>query len=448
MIMTKIVRTLLLTATLLFVWGSPSHGDSPAGDPTDDTTISAKDRALIVSKIYLGVEMYFGHRQAIPDFDLEKEYRTLLDEAFAAKNRLEFDLACTAFIAKLNNGHSNFYDPWLSNHNGESMGFRAGYYENKWVVDYSRIPELKVGDVIDAIDGRPFEAFYQSRKGYISASSERERRGHFLSQRYLFPSTFQLKKGDGATVTIKRIPFLTQDEKTSGRWIEPGEIAYIKIPAFQPADFERDALKLLETFRSAKNLILDLRGNDGGSTPSNLIDALMDRPYRGSSWTTPQHTAVFKVYGAYVDNLDKDPKTVHDQNYGELSTLRDFGTGIFSSLSSWTKPKNTLFKNRLFILIDRQVFSAGEDCCIPFKDNHRAIFIGETTAGSTGQPYIVRFPNGMFFRVSAKRDSFPDGSPFEGVGVTPDIPITTTIDSLRSHRDLALEKALELAHQR
>ena len=436
---------MFVAVVLLGSLASAAIPQPPDNKSAVDTVISPRDRALIVSKIYAGVQMYFGHFSVIPDYDLSKEYDQFLDDAYAAKDRYAFDLVCLAFIAKLKNSHSNFNDRWLANYNGESLGFRAGFYEDKWVVNYSRIPELKVGDVLSAIDGQSFEAFYQTKKRYISASSERESRNGFLNDRYLFPAQFRLEKGDGTTVTIKRIPFISVDRKTEGRWLTPNQVAYIKVPAFDPAVFEEDALKLVETFKDAKNLILDLRGNGGGSTPTKLIDALMDRPYRGASWSTPQHVAAFKVWGAYFDELEKDPKTPHDETYGTFSTLRDLGTGVYFSPSTWTKPNKPLFKGRLFILIDRNVYSAGEDCCIPFKDNHRATFIGEASGGSTGQPYSVSFPNGMSFRVSSKRDSFPDGSPFEGIGILPDIEVPTTISLLRSGKDAALEKAVALA---
>jgi len=412
---------------------------------TTPAALAPRERALITAKLYAAVKLYFAHLSAIPDFDLEASYAKLLDEAFAAKDRYAFDLACIAFVAELKNGHSNFYDDWLGTYNGESLGFQAGYYEDKWVVTYSRIPELKVGEVLVSLDSQPFETFYQSKKRYISASSERDSRNRFTYQRYLFPPQFQLVKGDGTKVTIKRVPFINVTEKTEGRWLVKDQVAYIKVPAFQPAVFEEDALKLVTEYKGAKSLILDLRGNGGGSTPSKLIDALMDRPYRSASWQSPQHVAVFKVWGDYITELEKDPKAPHDETYGALSTLRDLGTGMYFSPSTWSKPSKLVFAGKVFILIDRSVFSAGEDCCIPFKDNHRATIIGEATGGSTGQPYSVSFPNGIGFRVSSKRDSFPDGSPFEGLGVQPDIAVSTTIADLRSGKDPVLAKALELA---
>lgn len=51
--------------------------------------------------------------------------------------------------------------------------------------------------------------------------------------------------------------------------------------------------------------------------------------------------------------------------------------------------------------------SACEDFLIPFKDNHRALIIGETTSGSTGQPVPIDFGNGMHLAIGARRVFLP-----------------------------------------
>lgn len=38
----------------------------------------------------------------------------------------------------------------------------------------------------------------------------------------------------------------------------------------------------------------------------------------------------------------------------------------------------------------------------------------------------------------------PDGKPFEGIGITPDIEVIPTREDLASGRDPAMEKALEV----
>jgi len=84
---------------------------------------------------------------------------------------------------------------------------------------------------------------------------------------------------------------------------------------------------------------------------------------------------------------------------------------------------------RLIVLIDGGCASASEYFVLPFKVSGRATIVGERTAGSTGQPYLYVFPNGISFRVSAKRVSFPDGSRFEGVGSLAATPLNCLRDA-------------------
>ena len=78
---------------------------------------------------------------------------------------------------------------------------------------------------------------------------------------------------------------------------------------------------------------------------------------------------------------------------------------------------------------------------MPFKDNGRAIVVGETTGGSTGQPYVVELGDGMQAIVGSKREMFPDGGRFEGVGIRPDVEVSPTVEDLLAERDVVLEGA-------
>jgi C-terminal processing protease CtpA/Prc len=51
----------------------------------------------------------------------------------------------------------------------------------------------------------------------------------------------------------------------------------------------------------------------------------------------------------------------------------------------------------------------------------------------------------MVFGLSAKREFMPDGSPFEGVGIAPDIEVDVHAADVTSGRDPGPEKALSLA---
>ena len=49
------------------------------------------------------------------------------------------------------------------------------------------------------------------------------------------------------------------------------------------------------------------------------------------------------------------------------------------------------------------ITSASEDFVSPLKFSGRGTIVGEATFGSSGQPYIYDFGNGMTLRIGAKR---------------------------------------------
>lgn len=77
---------------------------------------------------------------------------------------------------------------------------------------------------------------------------------------------------------------------------------------------------------------------------------------------------------------------------------------------------------------------------MPLKTSRRATLFCERTFGSSGQPYMVNFENGMGFRVSTKRMYLPDGSEFEGVGIKPDVEV---VPPPAAAQDAILAAALE-----
>jgi carboxyl-terminal processing protease len=106
------------------------------------------------------------------------------------------------------------------------------------------------------------------------------------------------------------------------------------------------------------------------------------------------------------------------------------------------------FGGRLILLIDRRCSCACEDFIMPFKVTKRAQLVGETSAGAFSFTNSTQFENGMRLNVSSVRHTFPDGSKFEGVGISPDIEIQTTAQALKSGKDVVLERALAIANQK
>ena len=400
-------------------------------------------RAWVASKMYESVQRYFGHWQGVPNLDVDSAYRAYLDEALGDPDRRQFDLASLAFIATLRNGHSNFNDSWLWQHYGQTLGFTVAHLRGDWVVRESRMKGLEAGDVLRAIDGTPIADFVASQVRYASGSSERARLARVFSMPFLFPATFTLTLDGGRSVRITRgAPTGPQPEPepTIDSLTLAGGVPYLAIRSFGQPSFEQAAIEFLRAHADAPAIVIDVRGNGGGTTPQALIRALMDRPY--SEWTeaTPMSVALFGAYRRIQEIVS--PSDLTDYTRGYIDGLSEFDRTMMTTIGRTIPPQHPVYTGRLAVLIDDRCASACEDFVMPLEAAQRAILVGSTTYGSTGQPYMYAFDNGMSFRVSTKREYFPDGSTFEGVGITPNVAIEPSAADLRAGRDPVLERAL------
>src|SRR5262249_42878764 len=149
------------------------------------------------------------------------------------------------------------------------------------------------------IDEKPCAEWYAEIRLYINASSERIARRAFGQYLTLFmPETVTLTLDDGRKVTVNRHEAKPRPElaelNTDGEWLVENRIGSIYIPSFNEDRFEQRALELVEQFKSAKCIIIDLRDCGGGVTPMRLINALMTQQYRMWMEATPVHFGLFR----------------------------------------------------------------------------------------------------------------------------------------------------------
>jgi carboxyl-terminal processing protease len=380
------------------------------------------ERAWVATQIYSFIRSSFAHWRALPEFDFDAAYRDYLRQILATSDRRDFDLLTMAFIAQLKNGHSGFGDQWLRDNFGQRIGFFAIPIDGTWVVTRSENPELKIGDVVLRVDGDPIERFYARNRRYLSASDERWARRSLFENPYLFPAAFDVELEGGRHVhVVRKGPFRwAGTEESSIRAHDEQGVLYVRIPSFANPALENDAVIAVKKHITAKAIIIDVRGNHGGSTPARLVAALMDRPYTYYAESTPVGLPLFR----YTGQVDENPEIYWDA-----------GT---------QQPEADAYRGSVYVLVDGGCFSACEDFLVSFKTTKRATLIGEASAGSSGQPIGMALWDGMAIGVSAKREYFPGGVTFEGRGVAPDISVHTTAADLRNGRDPVLEKAREL----
>jgi carboxyl-terminal processing protease len=386
-------------------------------------TLSLDRRLYLVKEMDAHVRQHFAHWAGLAGRSYDSMVTVFRDSASASAARRDFDRAAQAFTAGLANGHSRFSDEWLLREDGATLWLRLKPTADGWTVMSSEYPGLVRGDVVRTIDGQSFDTFYQARRRLVPESGERSRQYALAFAAHLFPRSFVLGLANGDTVRVTRDAASDSTVRarrttllqTPWRWIEPGRVGYVQVRQFSPASHEDAALSIIRReFLESPALIVDVRGNGGGNTPGRLIRLLM----ADSSWRT----------------MPVDTSTIPGDRgvIGRAIPMRGDAKG---------------YRGRLVILADHACGSACEDFVGPFRDNGRALIVGDTTWGSTGQPRFIDLGDGMRFQVSARRYRMADGSPYEGVGVPPHVVVPARAAALRAGRDEALEQAVALLRE-
>ena len=172
----------------------------------------------------------------------------------------------------------------------------------------------------------------------------------------------------------------------------------------------------------------------------------MDRPWRSWISATSHHVALESAYANVRRTIPVEQFSEWLRGY--LDAFGGANRSMLTSHGTLNQPQAPVFTNDLIILVDEGCASACEDFVMQLKFSKRATVIGRRTWGSSGQPYMFDFGNGMSFRISSRRLYFPDGTTFEGVGIAPDIEVPRTINSLVSSTDEILERAIQVARSR
>jgi carboxyl-terminal processing protease len=191
-------------------------------------------------------------------------------------------------------------------------------------------------------------------------------------------------------------------------------IAYVKIPYFEQGTAQQFRAALEEVRkRNARKLIVDLRGNAGGSVDeailaaddlltSGLITALEGRKVEPKKWQA-------------------DRATSYD---GELEVLTDLSTAAGA-----------------------EVFAAA------IRGNNRGKVVGVTTYGKAIVQRFIPLPSGGGVQMTIGHYTTPDLKAIGDAGVKPDVVVDLTAQALRAEgdkgkeepkQDLILNKALQL----
>ena len=194
------------------------------------------------------------------------------------------------------------------------------------------------------------------------------------------PLRFELLDGGrAARMTLETFALPAEDE---------GGQNYAKFLASSFAELKRSG---------ATELIIDLRGNDGGANYGPLlVSYLIDRPVRFYDSVE----AVSVGFPLLHDYAHLGPE-FDDEFEGHLISVGNTGryrlVGNDELAPEPIAPKKDLFKGRVYVLTDGRVFSTAAQLCSVLRSQKRATFIGEETGGAYhgnagGEQVVVTLP--------------------------------------------------------
>ena len=412
--------------------------------------LTREDKVYGLSKFWQEVNYNFVYLYKVDHVkwdDLFREYTTKVQET---SNDYEYYRLLQKFCATLKDGHTNVYFPKyiqdniLNNHYGKYR-FILNNIDGKAIITHineSRKDEIPIGSEIIEVNGIPTRQYLDEFIiPYISASTTYTQEDWAISkllEGYL-GTTYDIKllqpNGDEKILNItiakseekEMFPAIEKRELFEFKWY-PNKTAYISLNSFSDWEIAEMFRKKNKELKQAESLIIDLRKNGGGNTIVGKVILhylTEDTIFYGAKSQTRQNVATFKARGndSYYYDLPYSPDTL--------------GPGDRKQL----KNKRVIVPTA--VLIGHGTASAAEDFLIYADKQKHMTTIGEPTYGSTGQPLRFELPHGGIARVCTKKDTYPDGREFVGVGIQPEILVRKGLTDFIENKDPVLEKALE-----
>ncbi|MHC4450423.1 MAG: S41 family peptidase [Planctomycetota bacterium] len=215
--------------------------------------------------------------------------------------------------------------------------------------------------------------------------------------------------------------------------------------------------KALVTFANARGIIIDVRGNGGGSRDAlrALLPYFLDRPrvVNVASYRLPEgveddqgHLGNRFCYPQSWNGWsDKERGVIIGFNRGfrpEYEPDREFFTAMHYMV---VKPGEHRIRRKVVVLMNGGCFSATDIFLGAFKGVRGVTLLGTASGGGSGRSRKVTLPrSGIKLRVSTMLSYRPDGKFYDGHGIEPDVAVDAIPTDWIGETDTQLDAAVKL----
>ncbi len=202
---------------------------------------------------------------------------------------------------------------------------------------------------------------------------------------------------------------------SAGHRVLPSGYGYLRLSQWTLGVMPR-AMEGLEALTKTPGLVIDLRGNPGGSV--HAVNALLDR-----------------FFSKRIDLGDVTTRT------GQPVSML-FGTVEIIKLKQGVEGRADAYDKPVVVLVNAGSASGSELFSGTMQAVGRARVVGEPSCGCLlGFLGYARVPGGGELAYSEVGFVMANGRRIEGTGVIPDVPVPLTLEDLRAGRDRPLEEA-------
>lgn len=414
------------------LWNSPALASAYRAD------ISEEEKIAGLSKFWSEVKYNFVYVDKLRELDWDQLYLDTIPKVRATRSTAEYYRVLMALCARLGDGHTNVYPPkevWdreLARPLIKTRLVQGRVFVRELLDEGLRKNGVAPGTEIVAVDGEPVVAYARRDIApFQSASTPQDLDMRVYSYGFLAGPvdarpvvTFRAPQGNTFDLPVTRHDMAAMTRAQAPRApfefrMLPGNVAYVALKSFGKDDAADQFLAAFGQIAQSSALVIDVRDNGGGNSDVGfrVLATLTGKPFQTGKWDTRSYLPAYRAWGKPMPNFGKT-----DDDWQPDATRR------------YTGP--------VALLTSGATYSAAEDFAMAFDAMQRGVIVGEATGGSTGQPLMISLPGGGSARIVTKRDTYPDGRPFVGVGIQPGIRVSPTVADLHQGRDTVLEAAL------
>ncbi|MDD2344716.1 MAG: S41 family peptidase [Bacteroidales bacterium] len=427
-----------------------------------ENNISTEEKIFAVSKIWKEVGENFPFFDRFHENYWDSLYYSNISKIINTKTDYEFYEILESMVNRLYEGHTKIILPNEFYEFQNQKIARPDIYV-KWLNDGFYIisisedneNKIQLGSKILRIDDINIDDYLHKNKLPLTFFDH--------SQKYYQPY-FLLNGKENSTVKIKTIQMdgqikeavLTRNLHPKSKiihlnkeslYLEHGKnnlqfsineenIAYLNLGGFMSNDIVDFFKSKIDSIKTCKGLILDLRFSEGGSSIGDLIVNYFSKQdeYISYKALVRINNSYYKALGGYTDTaLSK----FTGGNLRHFEYQDYYKNNIFDTIVFYSKKEDKTIDIPVVALCSPSVVSASETFLISFQNAKAGVVIGQASFGSCTQPYIVKLDKIGYLMIATQKSIYPDNRILDFV--EPDIIINPTLKGFIEGRDEILE---------